>query len=612
MNKQVIILFLVTLIIGSVSCDKARKEYKDADAVFDKITKVYTLNKDGSIDYRYKHKLNIRSYYAFNRLYGETFIVYNPDHQKLKINKSVTETSEGKKVPSPDNAFNKVLPRFAEGAPPYSHLREMVVTHTGLEKNSTITLDYLLKSNKNFKPFLMENEVLAKRSPIRKLTIKVRFPEEKKLNYKLLNAKEKLNISEKGDFKEYKWTFNNIEPISHQHKQPENKEHLPRLIFSTNNFDEAYSYYTDQLSSEVPGLINETINKTLEDKESKIDTILAIQDVVVNHINHFNIPAEYTGYKIKSNENVLTNNGGTTIEKTNLLASILNKLDVDAEVVGIIPSEFYKENTGNFKTLQDFYVKVQLNDEILYFSAIHENSFNPKHKYAEEVNVLLNDSYEKPQFIESSENASQLIVKGNLKLTENNHLTGTINHKRTYCENPYYEVAGKEDKIKTLLIPVINPNDIKSHTIETLDNEKLSIIYKIDKKFSLENKGGYSMLRLPMVNSGLVIDELSRLVSKRNTPLEINWPIKISHNYIIKLPENIELRNKSVNIKESSENEKVKIKIDQEKNKIHLLRTFEIKNHLINPGGFSTFNDAIDLWQKPNYRTLVLKTSNQN
>jgi hypothetical protein len=612
MNKQIIILFLAALVIGSVSCDKKKKQYKDADAVYDKITKVYTLNKDGSIDYHYKHKLNIRSYYAFNRLYGETFIVYNPDHQKLKINKSVTKTSDGKKVPSPDNAFNKVLPRFAEGAPPYSHLREMVVTHTGLEKNSTINLDYELMSKKEFKPFLMENEPLAKRSPIRKLTIKVRFPEDKKLNYKLVNAEEKLNIKEDGDFKEYKWVFNNVEPISHQHKQPEYEEHLPRLIFSTKNFNQAYSFLTDQLSSKVPSMINESLNKALKDKKSKMDTILAIQDMVVNHINHFNIPPQHSGFRMKSNEHVLTNNGGTALEKTNLFASILNELNIEAKVVGIIPSEFYGKNSGNLKSFQDFYVKVQPNEEILYLSAINETPFNPKYKYGNEVNVLLDKSYEKPQFIEPSQNVSHLMVKGELKFTEDYRLSGSINHKRSYCENPYYKVKKKEDNINTLLMPAISPKDIKSHTIETLNDKKLSIKYNIDKKVSLAKQGNYSQLKLPVVNSGLNYEELTKLVANRNVPLQINWPIKISHHYTIKLPENLELRNKSVDIKESSENEKVKIKINQEDNKVNLLRSLEIKNNQIKPGSFSTFKDAINLWQKPNYRTLVLKKASKN
>jgi hypothetical protein len=203
------------------------------------------------------------------------------------------------------------------------------------------------------------------------------------------------------------------------------------------------------------------------------------------------------------------------------------------------------------------------------------------------------------------------LVKGNLKLTADNHLKGTINHRRSYCENPFYKLSKQADNINTLLMPGIEVNDIESHTLETLDNKKLSASYKIDKEVSPEKKGNYLMLKLPKVNSALMNDELSTLVAERNAPFEIQWPISISYNYIIELPKNLELRNKSIDIKESSENEKVKVKINQKANKIHVLRHLEIKNKTIKPGSFNTFKDAINIWQKPNYRTLVLKRTNK-
>src|SRR6056297_1598782 len=130
MKKIIIFSFLAGIIINFSSCDKAEKDYSDSDALYKKIIKTYTLNEDGSVDYQYQHELDLYSYYAFNRLYGETFIVYNPDYQTLKIDTSYTTMADGKIVQSPENAYNEVLPRMASGAPPYSHLREMVVTHT--------------------------------------------------------------------------------------------------------------------------------------------------------------------------------------------------------------------------------------------------------------------------------------------------------------------------------------------------------------------------------------------------------------------------------------------------------------------------------------------------
>ena len=65
------------------------------EAVFDKIVKQYTWNRDGSMTFRYRKELKLNTHFAFNNLYGETFIVYNPEFQILKMNESYTKQADG-------------------------------------------------------------------------------------------------------------------------------------------------------------------------------------------------------------------------------------------------------------------------------------------------------------------------------------------------------------------------------------------------------------------------------------------------------------------------------------------------------------------------------------
>ena len=87
-----------------------------------------------------------------NGTYGESFIVYNPQYQELKINSSYTKQKDGTIIKTPDNAFVEVLPRNAADAPAYNHLKEMVVVHTGLELGATIYLDYTVTSKPGYLP----------------------------------------------------------------------------------------------------------------------------------------------------------------------------------------------------------------------------------------------------------------------------------------------------------------------------------------------------------------------------------------------------------------------------------------------------------------------------
>ena len=99
------LVFLV--VIAGKFCTAQELAY---DAIYNYIIKEYTLSKEGSVDYHYSSSMKLLTHQAFQRYFGESFIVYNPQFQRLKVNKSRTIMADGKKVDSPLNAFNEVLP----------------------------------------------------------------------------------------------------------------------------------------------------------------------------------------------------------------------------------------------------------------------------------------------------------------------------------------------------------------------------------------------------------------------------------------------------------------------------------------------------------------------
>ncbi|MFP4046605.1 MAG: DUF3857 domain-containing protein [Bacteroidales bacterium] len=606
MKKTIILSIITGLIIIFSSCDKKDKDYSDSDAVYNKIVKTYTLNEDGSLDYRYQHELDIHSYYAFNRMYGESFIVYNPDHQEVTINKSETTMADGKKVPSPDNAYNEVLPGMASGAPPYSHLREMVVTHTGLEKNSTINFDYEVKSDKDFIPFLMENEVLAQTSPVKELIIKVEVPENVTLNHKLLNAKENLNIAEKGETKEYTWKFRHIEPLSDENHQPEFNNHVPRLIFSTQNLNETYEYLSEKISYDLPAGIEERVNGILENSQSMMDSIRSIQKMVVNHINHFDIPLKYKGYNLNNNQKVLEDNGGTTEEKTILLASLLKNIGVQARPVAVVPEEYFSENTGNLNTTEKYYVKVTQDDEDIFLSAIEDNKINHLYKYADSKNLLLDD--QEPKFIDTEDQeTSKANFKGEFTLNKDLKMEGNMNVTFTHCENPYLMLKDNNDAVKSLLTPFISDQDIQNVEINKITPKESAIDYTIETKVSQEKQGNYNFMKIPDFSVLSDVVKMQQLVSKRTAPLQINHPVEINYSFKINKPEGLDLRTK--NISKNIENElgELYIDISQSEDIVTIDKKLLIKNDYIEGKNYQHFLELISQWQKDSSKELVFK-----
>jgi len=268
------IIYFIAIVFLAGSCQKSTTEEPN-DALFKSIKKVYELNPDGSMNYHYQHELKYITHFSFNRLYGESFIIYNPNFQELTFNKVETTMADGKVVKAPENAFNMVLPRFAAGAPAFNHLREMVVTHTGLELGCTVDFDYEIHSESGYLPFLNKNIILQEQVPVENLEIVVKVPEGTELNYKLVNIDGQVKTTQKDGYTQYTWSFENINNKVYESNQPQDQSHLPRLIFTDATMAEALK----QVSGKDLVLNDEIKQKTIQfRKNSKLrlpDAIIA-------------------------------------------------------------------------------------------------------------------------------------------------------------------------------------------------------------------------------------------------------------------------------------------------------------------------------------------------
>ncbi|PLW96367.1 MAG: hypothetical protein C0591_08880, partial [Marinilabiliales bacterium] len=364
-----IIFAIYCLSIVSLTIAQTEK----ADAEYQSILKEYTLHQDGSIDFHYSKQLKLLSHYAFHRLYGETFIITNTDFQTLKINEAYTIMADGKKVVTPDNAFNEVLPRFANNAPAYNHIRELVVTHTGLEVGAVIHLDYTIHSEKGYFPALMFDEVLIESSPVQELVVKVNLPASKKLNYKLLNTSGEPSISTENGQQVYTWTFNNLPASSKEDHQVSGHLDAPRLVFSSaEDLNSVYHTFVSQdaFQLETSTQMNALVEEVISENPDQLSAALAFQKIVSNNLSNLNIPLEYTAFICRSPIETWNSNQGTEPEKVLLLSALLQKANITATPVTIIPKPLFDKKIGDLLSFQKFAVMLDLeNDDNVLLSA---------------------------------------------------------------------------------------------------------------------------------------------------------------------------------------------------------------------------------------------------
>jgi hypothetical protein len=602
--------YLIPILLCCIILDSLHVKAQDEkqDALYYSITKEYTLNPDGSLDYRYIKQQKLLTYRSFHNLYGETFVVYNPAYQKLKINEVYTLMADGKKIVAPQNAFNEVLPGYAANAPAYNSLREMVITHTGLERNATINLDYQLHTEKGNFPALMGNEVLAENEPVKNLEIRICIPAGQNLYYKLFNAEYQPEKRTDGKFLVYSWKLSDLPAISAEEGQQGVNERYPRLIFSTSDDrEEVLAFLTGQQAFKfvITDQMKNDINILMADNRDKFELALKIQEKIVNDLRLYPIPLRVGLFRCRTPEQSWNSNGGTSIEKAVLLTSLLKAAGMDANVAGIVKTAFADDHIATLADVEDFAVQVEFKDRgTWYFSLTGLNAVNLKYTLPGRSFIVLKPEG-KNSLIKTEASKQMVKVLGTFIVTSDPKLTGEIS---MYLDGSVYPFAGllrDKKKMKNFFSGGLISSDTNNLKISTLNTENgfQTYIVQSDKPFRKDTNFYY--FTLPAAIPGIDSWSIKTLSVKRETPYEIPSMADESYSYTITLPATFRLFTplKKLTISNKAGTFLWDVRIDN--GKLVVKRQIKFNERIFQLATYEEFKTLVDYWNNPWYRQLV-------
>lgn len=505
--KQYICLICLLLTVVPV--------YSASEASFRKLYKTYTLNQDGSTEERVYKELKIFTHAAMNSKYGETFIVYNPEFQELKINESYTVQKDGSKVVTPANAFVEVLPSFAADAPAYNHLKEMVVVHTGLELGATIVLDYSIKTKAAMCGELDVFTMIKELSPIEDFRLTVNVPESKKLNYELLNSSTKPTEVVKNGMRTVSYNMKNVKPRPYSYPvysasigivQQVASGMMTALTASTYESNAAaLEVLKKQLtvgdSKVIENKILEIKKETGDDKNKLRMAINKFMTYLYSVKGQCGVSLSQAGYRVRPASEVLLSMYGSRAELANL-DNVLHRaagLEAEIKVASVKASDMNSVGlSGVVAVLSDSEMNTYANgwyaDVLDYMSVTDLNGVNSS---------LIIDKPEKPtrniKTIEINKDNCKELSGGYLAVTiPDTHMAGTLypySANTSITENmilPHklncvmqYNVKLPEGKtwIEKQNVKVSNEVGEVSVEYELLGDEvKVTYVYKIDEQ----------------------------------------------------------------------------------------------------------------------------------
>lgn len=360
-----------------------------SEAEFRKLSKTYTLRADGSQEVRVQKELTLFTHAAMNSLYGETFIVYDPNFQKLEIHESYTRQKDGTVIKTPTNALVEVLPSAAANAPAYNRLKEMVVVHTGLELGATIVLDYSIVSKAGYLPELDVCCPVKELSPIKEYTFRLNVPAGKAVHYELLNASAKPAISQGSGMKTFTWTLKDVKPRPYAYPsargamgqvQAVSSGMMPVFIASTwPRYDEALKSLKAQFQPGSHSIIEAKVaelTRGIEGNPQAIRNAIAGYMTELYQLGRCGVSLQEAGYRLRPASEVIRSAYGTQAELVNLDVTLQQAAGLEAEVAVCALRPSTKDNQG-LSTLVSVVAQSKLIPEKVALTGTEEACLQP-------------------------------------------------------------------------------------------------------------------------------------------------------------------------------------------------------------------------------------------
>ena len=582
---------------------------ENADAIFEKFIKEFTLEADGSTSYREYKQLKLITQFSFNRLYGETFIIYNPEFQNLKINDAYTVMADGSKVITPPNAFNEVLPRDAAFSATANHMKEMVVTHTATEMGATIFLDYTLTSAKGYLPGFMGNVLIQESSPIAELEVIVRIPSDQELNHRMIGLRTGPEIKIEANQKVYVWKFNGVQASP---KEPlQGKHHLsaPRLLFTTAiGVAETINWLTNQQAFELQ--INDEMKAWTDNLRSKqteeIETLMTIQKAVVENIVFERYNPEWLAYRARTPEEIWKSNGGNKLEKTLLLATLLKYANFNATPAIVGPKSLFDEKAINLTIFDDFVLIVNTKSfGTIYMSAVEISNQSLEYSLAQNIFIPLSKGISRAP-VEPVKMDNKINIKGTISFNEELKPSGTMEVELTGANNPFLLLQNDKGKFKSLISNKMIKDD-DAISIKNSNVAKSELLVKVESTESISDNNGYYSWQLPVITGGFEKWRIAYLDKTRQSNLFLPYPIVEKYSYTITLPLDYTVINKRFNERLKNNVGTVSVEIKPKGNQIEINRELKLNTQMIYQIDYNEFRNMINFWLDKNLSTVVFK-----
>lgn len=614
---------------------QAQEDARDTcDAVYEDILHEYVLQPDGVVEYNYAHKMKLLTPFAFTRAYGESFITYNPKWQKLVVMRSVTTMADGEKVESPVNAYNEVLPRYAAAGTPWADLKEMVVTHTGVEAGATVDFAYKLTTQPGMFPGLMGAVPCGSRDHIVHMFIRIKVPEGTELHWEFARDDTPVTITKDRNYTVYTWERNHIPMIEAEDAQPPISRYMPVLYFSTVDY-KALPGHVLAAAKDVP--LPAPAMKEVERVQAEIpdmrERALALRSWVTRRIAGMNGPLDILGFQARPAAETVSSAVGSSLDRAVLLAQmcvaagieafpVLFSHDIVSEGMRIVrepvagggfEERFTSDPKPSVPSLELYpHAAVMCHDlnggQPLVLDPVHEvqggaypEEFLGQYYFPLEVEKAAPHQYGSKTALTTTTTTSDWTLAEDLTVSGRTRVTADGVRSMVFAPERFKKTAAQA------LSDAAQGLKTEPGEVETKPTGETVCEVAVTSPAPLEEHGGYYDFRIPHAPGGITELDLPIGDVRRTTPVALPSRMQESCRMVLHLPPGVKAVSIPGDFEISNNVGSLRSVVKADKHDVEITRTITFSVDEVMPEGYVDLQELLRAWRTPSHNSLLLQ-----
>jgi hypothetical protein len=331
---------------------KAFNAVPGPDAEYLLLSDRYTLRKDGAVVHERRSRLQVNSYLAINRKYGESKVEFDPAIETFEVMTNRTVLPSGRVVEAPANAVVEDQAPAAQHNPLWSGLRRKIMVHTALEPGAVIEEVYRITLAPGARPWLDFGEPLAAEVPIRDRIVEWDVPKSvsQGVTASVSIVPVMPTVSENGERTVWTWRHADVAAIPEEPGAPPRNEALPFLWASTCSWEETAAELARRIVAAGPapeGAVA-AARQAMAKETAWEARLLAALSAITGSLNVSGISPPLQHWQIKPLAEVWRLGYATPFELACLEANVLSATGFSADIALLGPPERNSKTAPGF------------------------------------------------------------------------------------------------------------------------------------------------------------------------------------------------------------------------------------------------------------------------